>query len=61
MTEITRLNSSDDSGVGEGGTEGGTEDGTEDLADLSNICWSETTGELRLSVDIVEFVADKTP
>lgn len=57
MAEITRLNSSDDSGVGEGGTE----DGTEDLVDLSNICWSETTGEMRLSEDIVEFVADKTP
>jgi len=53
MAEITRLNSSDDSGVGEGGTD--------DLADLSNICWSETSGRLRLSEDIVEFVADKTP
>jgi len=53
MAEITRLNSSDDSGVGEGWTE--------DLADLSNICWSEISGKLRLSEDIVEFVADKTP
>jgi len=38
MAEITRLNSTDDSGVGEGGTE--------DLVDLSKICWSETSGEL---------------
>jgi len=53
MAEITRLNSADDSGVGKGGTEG--------LADLSNICWSETSGELKLSEDIVEFMAYKTP
>jgi len=53
MAEITRLNSADNCEVGEGGTE--------DLEYLSNICWSETSGDLRLSEDIVEFMTDKTP